>query len=202
MAAPPEETVGLRSRPRLGRAGGLAATLASLALLAAAAGCSSGGNGGGTADSKRAGPPKGIQVPAKIASLKKVSDTPDEEFKDSGIAGAVRRNLHSVYYRDSTDDSRTVSVVGGLGLPVPTDGPSDKVKALFTEWNLSANGKPTISVSTGSAGSSAECATVDSTSQWCGWVNGKAALTIDFDNFAKKKAQALVPQILSAMVQS
>jgi hypothetical protein len=43
---------------------------------------------------------------------------------------------------------------------------------------------------------------VDSTSQWCGWVNGKVALTIDFDNFAKKRAQALLPQILSAMVQS
>lgn len=200
-AEPSGEALDLRPRPGRSRAGGLAATVAGLALLAAAAGCSSGGSGKATSDSKAAGPPKGIQVPAKIASLKKVNDEAEQEFKDSGIPSSVRKNLHSVYYRDSTDDSRTVLVTGGAGLPVPTDGPSDKVKALFTEWDMGANGKPTTSVATGSAGGSAECAVSDE-SLYCGWVNGKVALTINFDGFKQKRAQALVPQILSAMVRT
>jgi hypothetical protein len=194
------EAAGLRPRPRRSRAGGLAAAVAGLALLAAAAGCSSGG-GDKTSDSKAAGPPKGIQVPAKIASLKKIADDPAEEFKGTGVSKSVARNLHSVLYRDSADDQLQVVVTGGPGLPIPTDGPSDKVKALFTEWDLGANGKPTTSAATGSAGGSAECATVES-DQWCGWVNGKVALTINFENFSKKKALALIPQILTAMVRT
>jgi hypothetical protein len=178
----------------------LAATVAGLALLAVA-GCSSSGSGQPAAASKPAGPAKGIQVPAKIASLKKISDTPKQEFKGSGIPGSVLKNLHSVFYQDSADGHRSVVVVGGAGLPIPTDGPSDKVQRLFSEWNMAVNGKPETSVATGSAGGSAECAKADA-DLWCGWVNGKVALTIDFSGFDQKHAQALVPQILTAMVRT
>jgi len=201
VTEPRRDAAGIRPRPRRTQAGGLAAAVAGLALLAATAGCSSGGSGNGASGSKPAGPPKEIQAPAKIASLKKILDDPAEEFKGTGVPKSVARNLHSALYRDSTDDQLQVVVSGGLGLPIPTDGPSDKVKALFTEWDLGANGKPTTSAATGSAGGSAECATVDS-DQWCGWVNGKAALTLNFQNFSKKKALALMPQILTAMVRT
>jgi hypothetical protein len=125
-------------------AGGLAATVAGLALLAAAAGCSSGGSGNGASDSKAAGPPKGIQVPAKIASLKKVSDTPDQEFKDSGIASSVRKNLHSVYYRDSADDRHRwpAAMPGrgvGSGLTRSRARPAAIPPFVPRTWHLSAS---------------------------------------------------------------
>jgi hypothetical protein len=200
VTEPRREAACVRTRPRRGRAGGLAAAVAGLALLAAAAGCSSGG-GNAQSDSKPAGPPKGIQVPAKIASLKKVADNAAEDFKDTGVPNSVIKNLHSVLYQDSTNDQRQVTVRGGLGLPLPTDEGSDKVKALFTEWDNGASGRPTTTAATGSAGGSAECATVDS-NQWCGWVNGKIALAINFENYKKKQALALMPQILTAMVRT
>lgn len=193
------EAAGLRPRPRPSRAGGLAAAVAGLALLAAA-GCTSGG-GKAQSDSKPAGPPKGIQVPVKIASLKKIADSAAEDFKDTGVPNSVIKNLHSVLYQDSTNDQRQVTVRGGLGLPIPTDEGPDKIKALFTEWDNGASGRPTTSAATGSAGGSAECATVDS-NQWCGWVSGKIALAINFENYKKKQALALMPQILTAMVRT
>jgi len=183
--------------------------VAGLALLAAATGCGSSGGSGKTSDSKPArtsdskpvGPAKGIQVPAKIASLKMTFDDGTNYYKDYGIPASVSKNLHAVLYTDSADDKRSVTVHGGVGLPVPSDGPSDKVKALFTRWEQGVTGKPTSSVATGSAGGSAECATFGSEAV-CGWVNGKTALTFNFNGFGLKRAKALVPQILSAMVRT
>jgi hypothetical protein len=190
------------------RVGGIAAAVAGLALLAAATGCGSSGGSGktsdskpaGTSDSKTAGPAKGIQLPVKIASLKKTFDDGSNYYKDSGIPASVRKDLHSVFYIDGADSEKNVTVSGGVGLPVPSDGPSDRVKALFTKWEQGVAGKPTSSVTTGSAGGSAEC-TRSGSETVCGWVNGKTALTFNFTGFGEKRAIALVPQILSAMVR-
>src|SRR5262245_59864971 len=98
MAAPSAKAVSFRPRPPLGRAGGLAATVAGLALLAAAAGCSSGGSGGGgTSDSKAASPATGIKLPAKIGSSKSAG-VDKTSFKDEGIPSSVVKNLSAANY--------------------------------------------------------------------------------------------------------
>ena len=203
-AESPREPAGLRPRAGRSRAGGLAAAAAVISLLAAgAAGCSSSssGNGkpGGTAAAGTA--PTGIQVPAKIGSLAKGAEDPNG-FKDSGLPKSVTKNLHTVSYAVGGDSLRSVLITGGLGLPVPTDGPSDKIKRLFSEWDVGSAGAKLTSVPAGPVGGLAECAPYDTAYKEidCGWVGGKVALTLGFTGIAKDKARALVPQILSAMV--
>lgn len=204
MAAPPAKAVRFRRRPPLGRAGGLAATVAGLALLGAAAGCSSGGSGSGngTSGSKAASPAMGIRLPAKIASLK----SPGEDktaFKDEGIPSSVVRNLHAANYYDAADSSHSVTVEGGPGLPLPSDGPADKVKRLMSRWLVDADTAHPVTVSSGSGGGTAECfpSAANPKSLDCGWVSGKVAVTLSFDGYGQSRIRALVPQIISAIAQ-
>lgn len=199
LAESSREAAGLRSRPGRGRAGGLAATVAGLALLAAAAGCSSGGG-----DQKASGPPKGLQVPAQIASLKKAADQSAAKFLLSGMQAAVRKKIRAVSYQDGSSSSRKVLVFGGLGLPVPPGDDASKLKQMLSSFTSTSAkiGNPT-SVESGSAGGKAECAALPTAKAYnCGWINGKAALVMTFQGFDQHSAQTLVPQILSAMVRT
>jgi hypothetical protein len=197
------------SRERAGRprAGSLAATVLGLALLAAAAGCSS---GGGSGDQKSGGAvaaaaPTGITVPDKIGFLKKEAEDPKFGTPDDGIPASVRKNLHSVNYADPADNlHHYVSVEGGPGLPITTDGPDDVVQRLFSQWAISANRPKATKVSPGSVGGTAECAPEYSSKDRydCGWVNGKMALVMDFVGFTLDEAKAQFPKMLEAMVTS
>lgn len=202
VAQPPRKTAGRR------RAGRLTATALGLALLAAgAAGCSSGGgsgdqkSGGGTA----AAAPTGITVPDKIGFLKKEAEDPKFGTPDDGIPASVRKNLHSVNYADPKDNlHHYVSVEGGPGLPITTDGPDDVVQRLFSQWAISANRPKAVKVSPGSVGGTAECAPEYSSKDRydCGWVNGTMALVMDFVGFTLDEAKAQFPTMLEAMVTS
>jgi hypothetical protein len=177
--------------------------VAGLALVAAGAvGCSSSGSGG---DAKPGGAavPAGIQVPAKIGTLQKGPDDGAKAFKGDGIPDSVTRNLHAVSYMENGDIAHTVVVTGGVGLPVPSDGPADKIKRLFSEWAVGSFGDRATKVTAGSAGGSAECAfdAAYPKDLTCGWINGKIALVLSFSGFEQGHARSLVPQILAAMVR-
>jgi hypothetical protein len=148
------------------------------------------------------GPPKEIRVPARIASLRELDDQGSRSSLFASLPRPVRKNLHTVLYLDGGDSSRTVVVSGGMGLPVPSSpGSADKVRRLFSEWAMGVIGRRTTTVATGSAGGSAECGTTGRNID-CGWVSGKAALTIGFVGIPRRRAEALVPRILSAMVRT
>jgi hypothetical protein len=202
VAAPPGEEAGRR------RAGRLTATVLGLTLLAAgAAGCSSGGgsddqkSGGSTA----AAAPTGIKVPDKIGTLKKQAEDPKFGTPDDGIPASVRKNLHSVSYADPPDSlTHYVVVKGGPGLPITTDGSDDVVQRLLSVWAISANRPKATKVSPGSVGGTAECAPQYGSKKDfdCGWVSGKVALVMSFNDFSLDEAKAMVPKILVAMVTS
>jgi hypothetical protein len=166
------------------------------ALLAVgAAGCSSGG-GGGT--------PKGVQIPAKIASLKKAADQTTAKFLLSGMKGALRKKMHAVAYTDSGNSSRKVLVYGGTGIPIPPGSPSDQLKQMLASGTSTGTkvSSPT-SVDAGSVGGKAECASIPGAKAInCGWISGKAALVMTFQGYDSHSAQSLVPQILSAMIRT
>ena len=204
---PSRERAG-RCRAGRPRAGSLAATVLGLALLAAAAGCSS---GGGSGDQKSGGgsttaaAPTGIQVPKKIGTLTKQAEDPKFGTPDDGIPASVRKNLHSVSYADPPGSlTHYVTVEGGPGLPITTDGPDDVIQRLFSQWAISANRPKVTKVSSGSAGGTAECAPEYSGKDRfdCGWVNGKVALVMSFTGFSLDEARTQVPKILEAMVTS
>ena len=195
-------------RPRAARpcAGSLAAYVAGLALLAAAAGCSSGGGSGDQAPgggSTKAAAPTGIQVPRKIGTLTKQAEDAQFGTPDDGVPASVRKHLHSVSYADPPGSlTHYVTVEGGPGLPITTDGPSDVIQRLFSQWAVSANRPKVSKVSPGSAGGTAECAPEYSGKDRfdCGWVNGKVALVMSFTGFSLDEARTQVPKILEAMV--
>jgi len=195
--------------PRAGRirAGGLAA--AAIFLLAVGAvGCSSGSSGhpasGGSAvaGAPAAGVATGITVPAKIGSLTRGANGPMDPT-GSGLPKSVLKNLHGVVYAADGGDSRhSVTITGGPGLPIPSDGPTDKIARLFSEWDMGSAGTKLASVAPGTAGGTAECTAYNATYKQldCGWVSGKVALVLSFEGFNTARARTLVPQILSAMV--
>jgi hypothetical protein len=204
-AAQPSRDRAARRRAGRPRAGSLAATVLGLALLAAAAGCSSGGSGDQKSGGGRAAAaaPTGITVPDKIGFLKKEAEDPEFGTPDDGIPASVRKNLHSVNYADPADNlHHYVSVEGGPGLPITTDGPDDVIQRLFSQWAISANRPKATKVSPGSAGGTAECAPEYSSKDRydCGWVSGKVALVMSFVGFTLGEAKAQVPKFLDAMV--
>ena len=205
-AQPSRQGAGRRRAGRP-RAGSLAATLLGLALLAAAAGCSSGGGSGDqtSGGSKAAAAPTGIKVPGQIGFLKKEAEDPKFGTPDDGIPASVRKNLHSVNYADPADNlHHYVSVAGGPGLPITTDGSDDVIQRLFSQWAISANRPKATKVSPGSIGGTAECAPEYSSKDRydCGWVSGKVALVMSFVGFTLDEAKAQVPKFLDAMVTS
>jgi len=204
-AAPSREGAG-RRRAGLPRAGRLAATVLGLTLLAAgAAACSSGGSGDQkSGGSTAAAAPTGITVPGKIGTLTKQAEDAKFGTPDDGIPASVRKNLHSVSYADPPGSlTHYVTVEGGPGLPITTDGPDDVVQRLLSQWLISTNRDKASKVSAGSAGGTAECAPDYSGGDTgCGWVSGKVALVIHFNGFKPTQAKALVPKILEAMVTS
>jgi hypothetical protein len=186
----------------------LAATVLGLTLLAATAtACSSGGDqkSGGGSSPAAAGAPTGITVPKKIGSLTKQAEDPKFGTPDDGIPASVRKNLHSVSYAPPEGSlTHYVSVSGGPGLPITTDGPDDVVVRLMSQWAISANRGKVTRVSPGSAGGTAECFPEYSSKKNfdCGWVNGKVALVMSFNDFTLAEAKAQVPIFLEAMVTS
>jgi hypothetical protein len=165
-------------------------------LAAGAAGCSSGGSGGSA--------PKGLQIPAKIASLKKSADQSTAKFLLSGMKGALRKKMHAVAYEDSSDSSHKVLVYGGTGIPIPPGSPGSQLKQMLSSGTAAGArmGSP-ASVDPGSLGGKAECAVIPSAKVVnCGWISGTAALVMTFQGFDTGNAQTLVPQILSAMVRT
>jgi hypothetical protein len=209
LAAPSNGPAHPRNRPGRNRAGGLAATVLSLTLLAAgAAGCSSGGGSGdqkSSGGSTAAATPTGIQVPAKIGTLTKLAGPDKFGLPDDGIPKSVRKNLHDVtYYTDAHDvSSPHVNVRGGLGMPYPSDGPPDKIRRLFSEWDLSLHSDQAAKVPSGSVGGLAECAPSAVSKDFsCGWISGKVALVMDFNGYSHDEVTALLPKILEAMVTS
>lgn len=207
LPAPPNAAAGPRPRPGRRRARGVAATVLGLTLLAAgAAGCSSGGGDQKSGGGSTAAPTR-ITVPAKIGTLTMV----DKDHVGMGVGGqgipkAVRKNLHDVtYFVDPHDaGSPHVNVRGGPGMPYPSDGPTDKIKRLFSEWDLSLDLDKVFTVPAGSVGGLAECTTtpVDKTYFGCGWISGKLALVIDFNSYNRDNVTTLLPKILKAMVTS
>jgi hypothetical protein len=203
VAASPGDTAGRR------RAGRLTATVVGLTLLAAgAAGCSS---GGGSGDQKSGGgstaaaAPTGIKVPKKIGTLTKQAEDAKFGTPDDGIPASVRKNLHSVSYADPPDSlTHYMTVEGGPGLPIPTDGSDDVVQRLLSVWAISANRPKATKVSPGSVGGTAECAPEYGSKKDfdCGWVSGKVALVMFFNDFSLDEAKAQVPKVLAAMVTS
>lgn len=187
----------------------LAAIAVGLALLAA--GCSTGGGSSATAarppgdssapDGTAARPPTGIRIPASIGSLQLIDDQGSKGSLYTSLPGSVRKNLHMALYGDGGGSSRTVVVSGGMGFPVPPGGSADKVRRLFSKWAMGTIGRRATSVATGSAGGSAECASTGANLS-CGWVSGKAALTISFVGIPQRQARALVPRILTAIVRT
>jgi hypothetical protein len=203
LAEASRQEASLRPRPDRSRPGALAAAVAGAALLAGvAAGCSSSADGqhksGGTA------PATGVQAPAKIGSLTKASDDPAGFFKGEGLSSSVLKNLHSLTYYDHADNARAAFITGGAGLPVPSDGPDDKVARVMSRWLVDASIAHPVTVTSGSAGGTAECfpSAAQPKSLDCGWVNGNVALTLNFDGYSKSEIQALVPKILTAMVRT
>jgi hypothetical protein len=178
------------------RSARLAATVAGVALLAAATGCSSSGGA--------AGAPKGIQIPARIASLEKSADQSTAKFVLSTMKGPMRKKVHAVTYQDGSDSSRKVFVYGGTGLPVPPGSPSSQLKRMVrTGTTNGVHVGKLDSVDPGSVGGMAECAVVRATKVVnCGWLSGETALVMSFNGFDKGSAQSLVPQILTAMVRT
>jgi hypothetical protein len=187
----------------------LAATVLGLTLLAATAtACSSGGgdqkSGGGSSPAAAAAP-TGITVPGKIGSLTKQAEDPKFGTPDDGIPASVRKNLHSVNYAPPAGSlTHYVSVEGGPGLPITTDGPDDVVVRLMSQWAISANRDKATKVSHGSVGGTAECFPEYSSKKNfdCGWVSGKVALVMFFNDFSLAEAKAQVPKFLEAMVTS
>jgi hypothetical protein len=121
-----------------------------------------------------------------------------------GIPKPVLKNLRSVSYAadGGGDPLHSVDITGGPGLPIPSDGSTDKVARLFSEWDVGSAGAKLASVSPGSAGGTAECTPYDTKLKHldCGWVSGKAALVLNFNGSNTAKVSTLLPQILSAMV--
>lgn len=166
----------------------LAATLAGVAL-AAAAGCGSSGSSA-----------KGIQFPAKVASLQKSADQSSAKSVLSGLTGASRKEIHAVSYEDGSDSSRKMLVYGGTGVPVPPGDPATQLKKLLANGS---SGVKASSVAPGSVGGTAECAALSQVKLVnCGWISGKSALVMTFQGFDEGSAQSLVPKILAAMVQT
>lgn len=204
------EKASLRPRPHRSRPAALAGAAAGAALLAAvAAGCSSSPHGhpSSTSGPHKSGgpaPATGIQIPARIGSLAKAADDPAGFFKGDGLPASVVKNLHSVTYYDHDDSSRAAFITGGAGLPVPSDGPGDKVARVMSRWLIDASIAHPISVTSGSAGGTAECfpSAAQPKSLDCGWVSGNVALTLNFDGYSKSEIQALVPKILTAMTST
>jgi hypothetical protein len=113
----------------------------------------------------------------------------------------VAKNLRAVNYAAGGDILHSVTITGGPGLPIPSDGPTDKVARLFSQWDVGSAGSKLTGVSSGSAGGTAECTPYDTKFKHldCGWVSGKVALVLSFTGYNTAKAGTLVPQILSAM---
>lgn len=210
LAETSREEASLRPRPDRSRPGALAAAVAGAALLAVAAtGCSSSASGhpssaSGQPKSSGPTPVAGIQPPAKIGSLTRASDDPASAFKGDGLSSSVVKNLHALTYYDNADSSRAAFIAGGAGLPVPSDGPGDKVARVMSRWLVDASTAHPIKVTSGSAGGTAECfpSAAQPTSLDCGWVNGNVALTLNFDGYSRSEIQALMPKILTAMVRT
>jgi hypothetical protein len=183
----------------------LAASVLGLTLLAA--GCSS---GGGSGDQKSGGSSAaaatGIQIPARIGKLTKLAGNDQLTTLDTTIPKSVLKNLHdATYYTDvKSVSSPHVEVRGGPGMPYPSDGPTDKIKRLFSAWDLSVDVDKAFKVPAGSVGGQAECTTTstDKTYFACGWISGKIALVIDFNKYNREKVTALLPKVLEAMVTS
>jgi hypothetical protein len=201
---------GRRARPGKNRAGGLAATVAGLALLAVA-GCSSGGSahpasvGGSTPASggAAAGPPSGLQAPATIGSLKKAADQSPAKLALEGFSPSLRKQGVAVDYQDGAADTHVVAVVGFMEYPIESTGSADKVKRILASYIVGVKVSSATSVGTGSAGGSAECAPEPPAKDIaCGWVNGKAAITVNFHDIEQSRVHALMPQILSAVVRT
>jgi hypothetical protein len=191
-----------RRRAGRNRAGGLAVAAVSL-LAVAAAGCSSGSRGhAASGDPVTAKVATGITVPARIGPLTRGADGPMDDT-GGGIPKPVLKNLRSVSYAadGGGDPLHSVDITGGPGLPIPSDGPTDKVARLFSEWDVGSAGAKLASVSPGSAGGTAECAPYDTKFKHldCGWVSGKVALVLNFNGYNTAKVSTLLPQILSAM---
>lgn len=199
-AEPPPEAARPQPRPGRHRAGTLAVAVATFSLLTAGAGgCSSSSSGHtGQAGQAAAGPATGIQAPARIGTLTKQNDD-KSGMSGSGVPPSVLKNLHTLSY--SASAGPYVLINGGPGLPVPTDGSPDKIKRLFSEWDVGSAGEALTSVPTGSAGGTAECTPYNAPAKGvdCGWVSGKVALVMSFSGFPLSQARALVPKILSAM---
>ena len=185
-----QQPVGNRRRFASGWVGDLAVATVGVTLLAAAAGCSS--NGSAAA--------KGIHFPSKIASLKKSADQSRAKDILGGLHGAARKQIRAIAYQDASDSSRKVVVYGGAGVPVPPGDPAAQLRQLLTN-----DGKASgfTSVSPGSIGGKAECVAVSQVKLInCGWISGKAVLVMSFQGFDNNSAKSLVPQMLSAMVNT
>jgi hypothetical protein len=181
--------------------------LALTLLATAAAGCSSGGGSSNSSSGQKSGDAAAtaapIKIPGKIGPLTKLLVNSKEFDSDDDIPKSVRKNLRSVSYADPPGDfAHAVTIRGGPELPIPAEGPPDVVQRLFSRWDVSAVAAKARKVSAGSVGGVAECApaSVTGLNLECGWVSGKMALVISFSGLAKDKAEALVPQILDAMV--
>jgi hypothetical protein len=185
------------------RAGTLLGTVAGAALLAVAAtACSS--------SSSASGGPGKLSQPDTIASLKK---SPDQSMAKeivkaaSGQKGADK--LTAVVYQDSSDSGKTVMIYGGVGIPLPSGDADAQFKDMLgsgTETGGSAKLGTVATVDAGSAGGKAECAPIQGLSGGakfvnCAWINDKTALVMTFQSYAAADAQALVPQILTAMTK-
>jgi hypothetical protein len=217
LSAPPSAEERGRPRPA-GRRASAVLGVAAVALLAAgAAGCSSGGKAapaatGSAAATGHASQPASnkatgsLSTPDQIASLQKAADqTVAKKLLKQIKVAAGNAKLAAVSYEDSAHKSRTVLIYGGVGIPVPPGNPGAQLKSMLksgTQTGVKVGQAATVDA--GSAGGMAQCAPVPSSggSKFvnCGWINGKDALVMSFDGFSKHKAQALVPQIIAAMV--
>jgi hypothetical protein len=207
-----------RPRPAARRASAVLGVAAVALLAAGAAGCSSGGKaapaaaGGSAAATGQASQPAShkvtgsVSTPDQIASLQKAADqTVAKKLLKQIKVGAGNAKVAAVSYEDSAHKSRTVLIYGGVGIPVPPGSPGAQLKAMLrTGTKTGAKVGHAATVDAGSAGGMAQCAPVPSaggsTFVNCGWINGKDALVMSFDGFSKHTAQALVPQIIAAMV--
>jgi hypothetical protein len=184
------------------------------ALLAA--GCSSSGGGNAAKPSSPNAATSAptshssatLSVPSQIGPLKKSADQTVAKELLQGMQGATgSKKLHAVSYSDSADASRTVLVYGGVGVPIPPGDPGNQLKSMLRSGTLAGAkmGKATM-VDAGAVGGSAECAPLSGAGAGghhyvnCGWIDDRSALVMTFTGYEPQNAQALVPQILAAML--
>ena len=190
------------------RAGRLAATVLGLTLVAAAAaGCSSGGGSGdqkSDGGSTAAAAPTGITVPGKIGSLTKQAEDPKFGTPDDGIPASVRKNLHSVTYA-ARRQPYSLRDRGGRARAPDHDRwarrrrrAADLAVGDLREPGQGHQGVPRLGRRHGRVRPE-----YSSKKHFdCGWVSGKVALVMGFNDFTLDEAKAQVPKFLEAMVTS